>query len=382
MRLINSRAFIAGFLVTGALTVTGTTAIQGQQDPSIVSTSSSTDGLSWQQRLDRARALAAAHNLNLAVTELVAVRTGANDKSISDLARVMLMSIYLEQSDQAKYFQLLDEAFSTRTAQDESSTRIYFALAGKVVKGTRERMDRYREFGFNATDRNLPADAENDLNRLRLSLEKVISQAKNIVDDNPRATDALALLEDAAMVRCTLARSDDERSRWHNECLVAREGLANSESRVAGLGNSSRDGQPRTSGTWSQPVVDPDLARDAVASNSAAVRPAPTVVKTAIVRSVNDPVATFNAGSLFEKASKKVAPSYPTPAKAAGVTGLVRVEIVVDEKGNVVEAKSNIGPEMLRNAAIEAAKRWKFKPSVIDGQTVRMTGYLNFDFKP
>jgi TonB family protein len=383
MRLINSvgfRTFVTGIIFAGALAAAPFAVVNGQQDSPAVAAASTSDALSWQQRLDRARALAAAHNLNLAVTELVAIRAGANDRSITDLARVMLMSIYLEQSDQAKYSQLLDEAFTARSAQDEASNRIYFALAGKVVKGTRERMDRYREFGLNFTDRNLPADAENDLNRLRLSLEKVINQAKNIVDDNPRGTDALALLEDASMVRCTLARGEDERSRWHNECMIAREGLANSESRVATLSSSSNSGQAQTSGTWNQPVIDPDLARDAVASNTSSVRPAPTVVKTAIVRSVNDPATTINAGSLLDKAARKVAPSYPSAAKAARVTGVVRVEIVVDENGKVVEAKSNIGPALLRSAAIDAAKRWTFKPSTVDGQAVRMSGYLNFNF--
>jgi protein TonB len=82
----------------------------------------------------------------------------------------------------------------------------------------------------------------------------------------------------------------------------------------------------------------------------------------------------------LDKAARKVAPSYPSAAKAARVTGVVRVEIVVDENGKVVEAKSNIGPALLRSAAIDAAKRWTFKPSTVDGQAVRMTGYLNFNF--
>lgn len=383
MRLKKSvglRTFFNGIIFAAALVAAPFALVQGQQTPPVVPASSPADTASWQQRLDRARALAAAHNLNFAVTELIAIRAGATDRAITDLARVMLMSIYLEQSDQNRYFQLLDEAFTGRNAQDEGSNRIYFALAGKVVKGSRERMDRYREYGLNFTDRELPVDAENDLNRLRMSLEKVIIQAKNIVDDNPRGTDALALLEDATMVRCSLARGESEKTRWQNECLIARRALNDSESRIAGGPVTTLSGQPQTSGTWAQPVIDPELARDAVASNTTAVRPAPTVVKTAIVRSVGDQAATINAGSLLDKAARKVAPSYPSPAKAANVTGVVKVEMVVDENGNVVEAKVISGPDLLRNAALDAAKRWKFKPSTVDGQAVRMSGYLNFNF--
>jgi TonB family protein len=377
----------AGLVITGAFFV-GQSSLKAQDPAPPVQPVNSNETPTVQQRLNRARALAAAHNLNAAAVELDAIRTTTTDTSVRDVARLLLMNIYLEQSDQGRSFQLLDDAFAGRSSQDEGTSRLYFALAGQVVKSTRERIDRYREFGFSVTDKDLPADAVNDLNRLRLSLEKVILQAKNIADDNPRGTDALALLEDASMVRCGLARNDDERDRWHNECTLARAQLAESETRISTLSNTdpsqrkaelARQAQA-TNGTWSKPVIDPDLARDAVASNSAAVRPAPTIVKTAIVRSKNDPAEVSNVGSLFDQATKKVAPAYPTVAKSARITGVVRVEIVVDENGNIAEVKGATGPESLRTAATDAARRWKFRPMVVDGQKVRVAGYLTFNF--
>ena len=380
-------AVSAGALLAGAVLVSQPSVINAQQNtPTPASTA--TDSSSAQQRLNRARALTAAHNLNAAVTELEAIRTSTTDSSIRDLARVLLMSIHLEQSDQGRTFQLLDEAFNARNVADEGTSRVYFALAGQVVKGTRERMNRYREFGFNVTDRDLPADAENDLNRLRASLEKIILQAKNIADDNPLGTDALALVEDASLVRCGLARNENERGHWQNECTIARQKLTDGDSRVAAIQATdpaqrkverAKQSQP-TSGTWAQPIIDPDLARDAVASNSMPVRPAPSVVKTAIVRSKNDPADLVNVGSLFEQATKKVAPGYPAMAKSTRIIGLVKVEVVVDQEGNVVEAKGISGPEVLRSAAVDAAKRWKFKPKVVDGKNVRVSGYINFNF--
>lgn len=386
---LSAGAFLAGAVLMGQPLVS-----QAQRNTPPVPPASTSDSSSAQQRLNRARALTAAHNLGAAATELDAIRTSTTDNSVRDLARVLLMSIYLEQSDQGRTFQLLDEAFNARNAADEGTSRVYFALAGQVVKGTRERLNRYREFGFNVADRDLPADAENDLNRLRASLEKVIIQAKNIADDNPLGTDALALLEDAAMVRCGLARNEQERGRWQNECSIARLQLTDGESRVAAIkatdpaqrkNERAKQNQP-TNGTWSQPIIDPDLARDAVAanstiaSNSNPVRPAPTVVKTAIVRSKNDPADVVSVGSLFEHATKKVAPTYPAMAKSVRMTGMVKVEVVVDQEGNVVEAKATSGPEVLRNAAVDAARRWKFKPTAVDGQNVRSAGYINFNF--
>ena len=38
------------------------------------------------------------------------------------------------------------------------------------------------------------------------------------------------------------------------------------------------------------------------------------------------------------------------------------------------------GPQQLQQAAIEAARRWKFNTTEIDGHPVRVTGYLNFNF--
>jgi TonB family protein len=383
------RLFSAGLILTGACFFGQPSTTTAQQVATTVPPATAANPPSVQQRLHKARALAAAHNLNAAVAELDAIRNSTTDNSVRDLARILLMSIYLEQSDQARTFQLLDEAFAAPGARNESTNRLYFALAGKVVTGTRERMERYREFGFSVADRDLPADAENDLNRLRASLEKVINQAKEIVDDNPNGTDALALLEDASMVRCSLARNEEDHIRWQNECATARQQLTDSETRIAAISSApdpakkkielAKESQP-TNGTWSQPVIDPDLAKDAIASNSAPVRSAPTVVRTAIIRSKNDPANVVNRGAVLEHATKKIAPSYPAVAKSARITGIVKVDVTVDEEGNVVEAKSTNGPEALRAAAIDAARRWKFQPMVIDGAKVRFAGFLTFNF--
>jgi protein TonB len=89
-----------------------------------------------------------------------------------------------------------------------------------------------------------------------------------------------------------------------------------------------------------------------------------------------------NVGSLLEKAMQKISPTYPAFAKTAHVSGIVRVDLVIDEKGAVVSAQSNTGPAVLRQAAVDAARRWKFRPTMSDGQPVRAAGFLNFNFTP
>jgi TonB family protein len=83
---------------------------------------------------------------------------------------------------------------------------------------------------------------------------------------------------------------------------------------------------------------------------------------------------------LQERAIKKAEPVYPPDARAAGVSGVVMVYALVSEEGRVIEVTAFDGPEQLREAAIEAARQWTFKPTTHKGQPVRMEGRLSFNF--
>lgn len=68
---------------------------------------------------------------------------------------------------------------------------------------------------------------------------------------------------------------------------------------------------------------------------------------------------------------RTVEPEYPADLKEAHVMGVVVVNFVVDEQGNVseptVQKSSNAGFE---KPALEAVKKWKFKPARKDGVPV------------
>jgi len=87
-----------------------------------------------------------------------------------------------------------------------------------------------------------------------------------------------------------------------------------------------------------------------------------------------------SGGVLQESARKRVAPEYPPNAKAAGVSGSVVVEILVDESGNVISARALSGHELLRDVAVAAARQWKFKPVKLSGVPVKVIGTLTFNF--
>ena len=76
-------------------------------------------------------------------------------------------------------------------------------------------------------------------------------------------------------------------------------------------------------------------------------------------------------------------PAYTNEARAAGVSGKVRVEITVDEQGRVVAARVIQGLGYgLDEAAIAAARAMTFEPAVRCGRPTRATFKIGFTFAP
>lgn len=76
----------------------------------------------------------------------------------------------------------------------------------------------------------------------------------------------------------------------------------------------------------------------------------------------------------------RVTPAYPIGARQVGASGEVKVQILVSEVGRVVEAVSISGHPLLRSSAETAAKKWVFKPVLMDGKPVKVQGTLTFVF--
>ena len=71
---------------------------------------------------------------------------------------------------------------------------------------------------------------------------------------------------------------------------------------------------------------------------------------------------------------------YPFEASINKIQGEVVVKFLVSEDGDVLSAEVVSGNEVLRKAAIKAAKKFKFQPFIRDGKAVKFTTKLNFDF--
>ena len=73
-------------------------------------------------------------------------------------------------------------------------------------------------------------------------------------------------------------------------------------------------------------------------------------------------------------------PIYPEPAKRMRVSGMVSVEVVLDETGKVISATAMSGPTILREAATQAALKARFSPTKLSGQPVKVSGTINYKF--
>ncbi len=389
-----------------------------------------------RERISKAKAFIAVRNYNAAIYELENIRRETSDAPVQAVATVLLMNSYLEQGDYKRAQDFLTQAFNAQKTSKAGAVDIYNAIAGQVVKGARMKIERYRALGLMVADRNLPLEAVNDVERMRETLELVISQAKENGKDNAKADTAMALLEEATTSRTSFARDDYDAKRWKDENADSREQLASSRSVITNA----------VDGTTSPNVVPPQTVAantGSPTSNPALMTPGstpssnpPLVTKIVDSRPVNMPSATkppetqvavnekpaviqqpktqepprlivvqnpsredtqastqasgpgdaakndgpMDVGSLIGFATRQAAPIYPPAARTMRSTGVVRVEVTVDESGQVAEVQKTSGPALLQTAAKDAVRKWRFKPFIRDGQPVRAIGFVNFNF--
>lgn len=73
-------------------------------------------------------------------------------------------------------------------------------------------------------------------------------------------------------------------------------------------------------------------------------------------------------------------PLYPAAAKNERVSGTVIVEVRVNETGNVISTRAVCGPDLLVPGAVEAARKWRFAPTLLSGVPVKVIGTITFNF--
>jgi TonB family protein len=80
---------------------------------------------------------------------------------------------------------------------------------------------------------------------------------------------------------------------------------------------------------------------------------------------------------IVRRAKNKVQPAYPELARKMNIAGTVKIEVVVAPNGTVKEARVVGGHPVLANAALDAARKWRFEPSAVES-----SGVIDFKFEP
>ncbi len=377
-----------------------------------------TSGDIMRARISKAKAFIAVRNYNAAIYELENIRKETNDAAVQAVVNVLLMNSYLEQGDYKRGQELLNEFYAQQKTTRANASANYMAVASQVIKGARSRADRYKDLGLSVSDRTLPLEALNDLEKMRETLELVVTQSKEIGQTPAKAPDAMALIEEASVSRSMLSRDDYDARRWKDELSDTREKLTSTRSVVLSAVSGEPTVVPQTTPTTTaqtstatqppspvtSPIAEPNSdsvrereVRNPTPSESATAQVAkPIFVPSAapssepkkedpkpVVTVPSIPVApgsTIEVGPLLSYATKQSPPVYPNAARSARQVGTVKVEVLLDENGEVARVEKATGPMMLQNAAKDAILKWKFRPFLRDGQPVKATGFVSFNF--
>jgi len=110
-----------------------------------------------------------------------------------------------------------------------------------------------------------------------------------------------------------------------------------------------------------------------VPTEHAPVQAAPTPPPPAPVK-VSEGVA--QGGLIF-----KVNPEYPAVARAARIQGSVLMHAIIGTDGSVQRLQAINGNPLLLRSAMEAVKRWRYRPYLLDGKPVEVETSITVNFK-
>ena len=114
-----------------------------------------------------------------------------------------------------------------------------------------------------------------------------------------------------------------------------------------------------------------------------------SIVRQVITRGIIAAIVVVSVTSIFQhptafaqedvarRVKTKVAPVYPEIARRMGISGTVKLSVVVATNGSVKNTTAVGGHPVLVNAAIDAVRKWKFEPA-----STESTGTIWIKFAP
>ncbi len=152
-------------------------------------------------------------------------------------------------------------------------------------------------------------------------------------------------------------------------------------SRIAGFYSGREASQSVAGSAGKTAATPPPPNASAVNGPAAAADKLESIARNQSPTSFDDRKSiSVSGGVLNTSATRKVQPTYPATARTAKMSGSVQVQITIDERGEVINAQVINGHPLLRDATLEAAKKWRFKPTELSGKPIKTQGVLSFNF--
>ncbi len=77
----------------------------------------------------------------------------------------------------------------------------------------------------------------------------------------------------------------------------------------------------------------------------------------------------------------KVIPTYPEVAQATRTSGTVILQATISRTGTIENLRVVSGSALLRQAALDAVKQWRYRPYILNGQPVEVETAVSVEFK-
>lgn len=123
-----------------------------------------------------------------------------------------------------------------------------------------------------------------------------------------------------------------------------------------------------TSETPAAPKTAP--VRQTVATNRTPALPAASASQTPVAAGLTRGAKLLSSPEL----------AYPEKAKDQRVSGVVRLEVLVDEDGTVKQPRILSGHPLLRAGLVDAVRHWMYQPALLNGKPVPMTAEIEIKF--
>ena len=77
----------------------------------------------------------------------------------------------------------------------------------------------------------------------------------------------------------------------------------------------------------------------------------------------------------------RVVPGYPALARQVHLEGAVRLRAIIDREGRVSSLEVLSGHPLLAQVALDAVSRWRYRPTLLNGQPVEVETYITVIFQ-